>query len=348
MSKFHTLKVDFIERLTPEAVRIEFQIPESSKADFHFKAGQYLTIKHAFNGQEIRRDYSICCSPTSGKIQVGIKEVKDGVFSVFANNELKIGSSLEVMQPQGRFVYTSNPNNKKNYVAITAGSGITPILSIISSILEVETESNFILLYGNRNKEQTMFLSDIQNLQQKYPERFHLEMVYSQEHVEGARFGRIDRSLINFFLKNKYKVYPMDCYFLCGPGDLIESTKEVLIENGVDNTNILFELFTSSQDSKTIMTEGKTNITVILDDEETEFTMDQSSVILDASLDEGIDAPYSCRGGICSTCLAKIVEGEAVMRKNQILTDKEVAEGYVLTCQAQPVSPTIKVSYDDV
>lgn len=348
MSRFHTLKVDSIERLTPEAVRIGFQIPDSLRDDFQFKAGQYLTIKHQNNGEEIRRDYSICSSPTSGKIQVGVKEVKNGAFSTFANTKLKVGNSLEVMEPQGRFTYTSDASRKANYVAVAAGSGITPVLSIITNALETESQSNFLLIYGNRDEAQTMFLPDVHDLQEKYPGRLHLEMVYSQEQVENARFGRIDRSIINFFLKNKYKEYTVDTYFLCGPGDLIEQSKEILIDNGVDDSNIRFELFTSSQEEETIMTDGTTKIKVLLDDEETEFVMSQENLILDSVLDEDIDAPYSCRGGICSTCLARVTEGKAKMRKNQILTDDEVAKGYVLTCQAQPITPTITVDYDDI
>lgn len=349
MSRFHTLKVGHIERLTPEAVQIEFQIPDSLAEEFHFEAGQYLTIKHLFNGEEIRRDYSICSSPNhTNRIQVGVKEVKNGAFSTFANNELQAGSTLEVMQPQGRFTFTGQADRQANYAAIAAGSGITPVLSIITNALETETKSSFLLIYGNRNEEQTMFLPQIQALQQKYPDRFHLEMVYSQQKVEDARFGRIDRSIINFFLKNKYKEYTVDTYFLCGPGDLIEQTKDILIEGGAAKSNIRFELFTSSQEAETIMTEGSTKITVTLDGQDTEFIMNQENLVLDSVLEEGLDAPYSCRGGICSTCMALVTEGKAKMRKNQILTDEEVAEGYILTCQSQPITPTLKVDYDDV
>lgn len=348
MPRFHTLKVNLIERLTPEAVCIEFEVPESLKDAFKFDAGQYLTIKHPNNGEEIRRDYSICSSPSSGKIQVGVKEVKGGRFSVFANKELKAGDSLEVMEPQGRFVFTSDANRKANYVAIAAGSGITPVLSIIADALENETQSTFLLIYGNRTEEQTMFLSQIRALQAKYPERFQLELVYSQQHVDDTKFGRIDRSIINFFMKNKYKDLTVDTYFLCGPGDLIEQAKNVLIDNGVDEENIRFELFTSSQKEEVIVTDGMTKITVILDDEETSFDMDQENLVLDSVLDQGLDAPYSCRGGICSTCMAHVKEGKAKMRKNQILTDDEVEQGYILTCQAQPTTPTIVIDYDDI
>src|SRR5690625_4180998 len=349
MSKFHTLKVERVERLTPEAVQIEFEVPDSLKNEFHFQAGQYLTIRHSFNGEEVRRDYSICSSPTNNNsIQVGVKEVEKGVFSTFANNELQSGDTLDVMTPQGRFTFTSDPNRQANYVAIAAGSGITPVLSILTNALEAESKSNFLLIYGNRTEEETMFLPQIRNLQKKYPDRFHLEMVYSQQKVEGARFGRIDRSIINFFLKNKYKEFAVDTYFLCGPGDLIEQSKDILIEGGAEESDIRFELFTSSQRATTIKTEGTHKVMYTLDGEETEFVMDQENVVLDAALDEDLDAPHSCRGGICSTCLALITEGKAEMRKNQILTDSEVEEGYVLTCQAQPITPTLKVDYDDV
>lgn len=349
MSRFHTLKVERIDRLTPESVQIEFEIPNSLKDEFHFVAGQYLTIKHMFNGEEVRRDYSICSSPTRNKtIQVGVKEVPNGVFSTFVNKELRAGDSLDVMSPRGRFTFTGEASRQSNYVAIAAGSGITPILSIITNALETENKSNFLLIYGNRTEKSAMFLPQIQDLQTKYPGRFHVEMLYSQQKIEHARFGRVDRSIINYFLKNKYKEYTVDTYFLCGPGDLIEQTKEILIEGGASESAIRFELFTSSQEAKTIMAEGTTKITVTLDGEDTEFVMSQEDLVLDAALDQGLDAPYSCRGGICSTCMALVTEGEAKMRKNQILTDSEVASGYILTCQAQPITPTLKVDYDDV
>lgn len=348
MPRFHSLKVALIERLTPEAVSIEFQIPDALKEDFQFTSGQYLTIKHLFNGEEIRRDYSICSSPSSHRLRVGVKEVQGGNFSVFANQQLQVGNSLQVMEPQGRFTFTSDTNRKANYVAIAAGSGITPILSIITNALEEEPESKFLLIYGNRTKEQSMFLANLLELEEKYPERFYLEMVFSQEQVEDYRFGRIDRSIINFFLKNKYKEFSGNTYFLCGPGDLIEQTKTVLIDNGVEKSNIRFELFTSSQKEETIQTDGMTKITVILDDEETVFDMSQENLILDAALDQGLDSPYSCRGGICSTCMALVKEGKTKMRKNQILTDDEIENGYILTCQAQPITPTIVVDYDDI
>jgi len=348
MSRFHKLKVKSVERLTPEAVAIEFNIPEDLKQKFHFKAGQYLTIKHEHEGEEIRRDYSICTSPNHPTIKVGVKEVKNGKFSRFANQHIEVDTELEVMEPQGRFTFTHNVNRDSTYVAIAAGSGITPIFSIINLALEEELNSKFLLIYGNRSLKQTMFLDQIDSLKKKYPNRFFVEMVYSQEHVEEAKFGRIDRSIINFFLKNRYKEWSIEHYFLCGPGDLIEQVKTVLIDNEVDESKIKFELFTSSQVEKDIQTDGMTQITVILDDEETSFEMDQENLILDVALDEGLDAPYSCRGGICSTCMALIKEGEAKMRKNQILTDDEVANGYILTCQAQPITPRVVVDYDDV
>lgn len=349
MSRFHSLKVENIKRLSPSSVQISFEIPAELKDNFKFKAGQYLSFKHELSGHELRRDYSICSSPAEDKLQIGVKQVEDGFFSVFANQELKEGDVLQVMEPHGRFIYDNITDVNTNKVAIAAGSGITPVLSIIKHSLTNEKDSKFLLIYGNRTQEETMFLEDIKALEAAYPERLSVEFVFSQEQVGDYRFGRIDRSIINFFLKNKYKETKHDLFFICGPGDLIEQTKETLLANEISENKIRYELFSStSAEAEVIVGDGTTEITVVLDDEETTFTMSQDNLILDAALDEDLDAPYSCRGGICSTCMAIVTEGEAKMRKNDILTDGEVAKGYILTCQAQPITPTITVNYDDI
>ncbi len=348
MQDFHSLTIKEIIRETPEAVSLSFEIPEKLKEKFNFKAGQYVTIKTSIDGEEIRRSYSLCSAPQSGEFKVTVKEVKDGRFSVLANNKLKAGDILEVHPPEGRF--TLEPGDQpKNYAAFVAGSGITPVLSIIKTVLTEETKSRFVLTYGNRTPENTIFFKELLELQAKYPDRLFIEFVYSRSREEGSHFGRIETSTVNFVVKNKFKTHPFDAFYLCGPEEMISQVTEVLIKNGVEKEKINFELFTT-EDTGAIETEteGQTELTVMVDDEETTFSMDSKETVLDAALKNDLDVPYSCQGGICSSCIARIIEGKAEMRKNQILTDEEVTEGLVLTCQAQPLTPKLKVDYDDV
>lgn len=348
MQDFHNLQIKEVIRETPEAVSISFEIPENLKEEFNFKAGQYVTIKTTIADEEIRRSYSLCSAPKSGEFKVTVKEVKDGRFSVFANNKLKAGDTLEVHPPEGRFILEPG-DQPKNYAAFVAGSGITPVLSIIKTVLNEEPRSRFVLTYGNRTPDNTIFFKELLELQAKYPDRLFIEFVYSRSREEDSHFGRIETSTVNFVVKNKFKDHPFDAYYLCGPEEMITHVTEVLIENGVEKEQINFELFTT-EDTGAIETEaeGQTELTVMVDDEETTFSMDTKETVLDAALENDLDVPYSCQGGICSSCIARIVEGKAEMRKNQILTDEEVAEGLVLTCQAQPLTPKLKVDYDDV
>ncbi len=350
MSQFHTLHIAKITRITDASVTITFSVPEDLKTDYHFSAGQYITLKTEIDGKEVRRAYSLCSAPQEG-LTVAVKEVKDGVFSTYANRTLKEGDTLEVHTPEGRFKIEESAFAKaKNYAAFAAGSGITPILSMIKATLAQSTESKFVLVYGNRTPEEAMFLDDLLELRKTYKDRFSIEFIYSQSRVDGAHFGRIMKSTVNFVVKNKYASHEFDAYFLCGPEPMIKEVTKVLTENGSPEDKIHFELFTASSDTETVAVdlEGKTSIKVLCDDEEFEFTMAQDENILDAALDQDIDAPHSCQGGICSSCIARITEGTAVMAQNQILTDAEVAEGLVLTCQAHPTSAKVVVDYDDV
>ena len=223
------------------------------------------------------------------------------------------------------------------------------ILSIIKTVLAEEPKSRFVLTYGNKSPEETIFFKELLELQAKFPDRLFIEFVYSRTREDNSHFGRIETSTVNFVVKNKFKEHDFDRYFLCGPEAMIDEVKEVLTENGVADDKILFELFSTTEEGAVeVSGDGNSKIKIIVDDEEFDFEMPQSQVILDAALDRDIDAPHSCQGGICSSCIARIKEGTAVMRKNQILTDSEVAEGLVLTCQAQPTSPTIVVDYDEV
>lgn len=346
MGEFHALTVSDIKRETPNSVSISFDVPENLKSNFDFKAGQYITIKYFLDGKEVRRAYSISSSPQSGELRVGIKKVEFGIFSPFANEKLKVGDILEVMPPTGKFLLEPN---LRHYAAFAAGSGITPILSLAKSTLEELPQSTFLLIYGNKSMEETMFYDEIMALRKKYPERFSVEFVFSRKEHDNARFGRIDRSIVNYFIKNKYDDISHESFYLCGPEEMIDEVSATLKQHGINAKQIHHELFSTAE--KGLLLEkhdGNSKITIVLDDEEVDFEMPQTKSILEAALDEGLDAPYSCQGGICSTCIARIKEGKAEMRKNQILTDSEIADGLILTCQAHPTTPTIVVDYDDI
>ena len=352
MAQFHTLKIKSIEKVTEHAVAISFEIPEPLKANFAFNAGQYITLKTTINGEDIRRDYSICASKNSGDLTVAVKSVDGGTFSVYANTELKVGDTIEVAEPNGRFVFEPNEAKTRTVAAFAAGSGITPILGIAKTLLEEEPFSNFILVYGNKSSKDTMFFTDLVEMQAKYGNRFHVHFIYSQSREEGALLGRIEKSTVNLMVKNKYQGVNIESFYLCGPEAMIHTVKDTLVENGIKEKAIFFELFTApvvaENENSVEDLSGNTKIKVLVDDEEFEFEMSKEQSILEATLKQDIDAPYSCQGGICSSCIARLTEGEAKMRQNNILTDNEVAEGLVLTCQAHPTSATIVVDYDDV
>ncbi|MBC3758472.1 ferredoxin--NADP reductase [Hyunsoonleella sp. SJ7] len=352
MSGFHKLSVKSIKRETDKSVSISFNVPENLKETFQFEAGQYITLKSEINGNEVRRDYSLCVSPKSGDLKVAVKEVKDGTFSAYANNELKVGDTLEVAPPKGRFTFEPNDKKTKNIAAFAAGSGITPVLSIIKCALEEEVHSKVILVYGNKSTKDTMFLDELLELQHTHKDRFSIQFVFSQSDEENSIFGRIEKSTVNYVMKNKHKHVEVDAFYLCGPEAMIRVVKDVLTGHGIDEDRIHFELFkaakTSEIEGDRTAAVGNTKITVVVDDEETTFEMSQKQTILEAALDEDLDAPYSCQGGICSSCMARVTEGEAKMRQNNILTENEVAEGLILTCQAHPTTQTIVVDYDDV
>lgn len=348
MSQFYALKIKEVIRETPEAVSLSFEIPENLQETFSYKAGQYITIKTSIEGEEIRRAYSLCSAPGSGEFKVTVKEVEGGKFSGVANNKLKAGDTLEVHPPEGKFIFEPGKGDR-TYAAFAAGSGITPVLSILKTVLVEEPESNFILVYGNKTVENTIFFKELLELQTKYPERLFIEFVYSRSREENAHFGRIETSTVNYVVKNKFKDSSIERFFLCGPEEMINTVKSLLQQNGVAAENILFELFTT-EDTGPVETNmhGGVQLTIIVDDEESTFTMDSDETVLDAALDNDLDVPYSCQGGICSSCVARIEEGKATMRKNQVLTDSEIEEGLILTCQAQATTPTLKINYDDV
>ena len=349
MSDFHKLVISEVKKETLNSVSITLEIPENLQAAFAFKAGQYITFKHSFDGNEIRRAYSLCSSPSSGKLRVGIKQVTDGTFSVYANTKLKVSDSLEVMTPEGAFVFEPENGTSNAYGAFVAGSGITPVLSIIKDVLEREPNSSFVLVYGNQTQAECMFYSELEGLKTEYGERLHIEYIYSRSKEHNALQGRIDKSVVNYLLKNKYGETSFSSFYLCGPEAMINEVANTLKGRGVAKENIFFELFTSSDDGELAEShDGNTTVTVTLDDETDTFVMSQKKNVLEAALEHGLDAPFSCQGGICSTCIARVIEGKVEMRKNQILTDSELQEGLILTCQSHPTTSKVTIDYDDV
>lgn len=346
MSQFHKLTIKEITKETANAVSITFDVPENLKAAFKFKAGQYITIKKELDGKEVRRAYSICSDPTTGILKVAVKAVEGGTFSVYATKSLHAGDILEVSKPEGRFVL--EPQSGKHYLAIAAGSGITPIMSMLKASLH--DDSTFTLIYGNKSADDTIFKERLDVLKKMYSTRLNVHYIFSREEADGELFGRCDAGNVNYYLKNNYKDISFDQAFLCGPERMIRDLTEVLKSNNIKEENIHYELFSVpvTTDENNDLPEGNSEITIMLDDEETTFVMSQKKTILGAALNEDLDAPYSCQGGICSSCLGRVTEGSAAMEKNEILTDDEIEEGLILTCQAHPTTPKIKIDFDDV
>lgn len=348
MSQFYKLAIKNIIKETSDAVSILFDVPANLQQDFSFIAGQYITLKATINGEEVRRAYSLCSSPKSNEVKIAVKAIENGKFSVYATTQLKTGDVLEVSKPEGKFIINPEPN--KNYIGFSAGSGITPVLSIIKSVLETEPSATFTLVYGNKSVADTIFYSELNELKNTYPEKFNLHYVFSREAQENTLFGRIDKGNTNYFVKNIYKETNFNKAFLCGPEEMVTIVSETLIENNFLKENIHYELFTASENSENTskIKDGNTAITVLLDDDEVSFSMEQTQTILAAALNNKLDPPYSCQGGVCSSCIAKVTKGKAIMTKNDILTDDELEDGLILTCQAHPTTSTIKVDFDDV
>jgi len=333
MNKFYSLNITEINTLTSDSVEIKFEIPSDISEKFKFKAGQYITIKHNINGEEIRRSYSLCSDPNTNEIAVGVKRVEGGKMSTFLTKEIKIGDILEVMPPTGNFILEEG-----DVVAICAGSGITPILSMMKS-----SNSSFTLIYGNKTEASTMFYSEIKELNNNN------HFLFSRENVIGSINGRITSDT----LKNINGILDADAYYICGPGKMIDSVSDFLKENEVKG-KINFEKFNSPKKSKIENSNSEdseiiSNITVIMDGEEFDYTLSsKGDTILDSAMNEGADVPFSCKGAVCCTCKAKVVEGKAIMDKNYSLSDEEVEDGFILTCQAHPITENIIVDFDEM
>ena len=340
----HSLVVSNIKQETVDSVVVSFKIEKESKSLYTFKAGQYLTLCSKIKGKEIKRSYSICSDPQSGKLQVGVKAIKNGVYSNYINDALRVGDTIEVSFPEGRFVLDKSP---ANYLAFAAGSGITPIISIASDELRKNSNSIFVLGYGNKTIGSTMFKDSINTLKNEFQDRFFVYNIYSQENSPDSFFGRIDSGFINTVLKQHSSI-DFEKVLLCGPEKMIQSAAELLKSESFNENQILYELFYSEASKKTAVPSKSSKATIIYDDETLSLEVPENMTILDAALQKNIDVPYSCQGGVCSSCIAKVSSGSASMIQNNILTDSEIEEGLVLTCQAVPKTQEITVDFDDV
>lgn len=344
---FQNIQIQQVTRVTPQAVEIIFEIPQELRDNFTYTSGQYLTLQSTINEKPVRRAYSLSSAPHENQWSVVVKAVEDGVFSNHAMT-FKAGDTLEVAGPEGLFIHERANGN--NYLLVAAGSGITPIISILKDILTQEPDSTVSLIYGNQSQAQTIYFETLNDLKDEYAERFNLQYCFSREERDACLFGRINKGNLNYFLKQKCDGIAFAKAYLCGPQEMIETVKENLIDKEVlAEDAIKFELFTTASAEIEITEDSNlTELTVILDDEEHHMTMKRNEIMLDVMLKNDIDAPYSCQGGICSSCICLIEEGSAQMAKNAILTDKEVEEGLSLACQAYPKSAKVVVNFDEV
>ena len=353
---FHPIPVKEVRKETADCVSVLFGIPEELRRDFAFTQGQSLTMRAFINGEEVRRTYSICSSPLEKEWRVAIKKVDGGLFSGFANDQLKTGDVIEVMQPVGKFYTPLDPSNKKHYVAFAAGSGITPVLSLIKTTLATEPQSSFTLVYGNRTRSSIIFFEELEALKNRYMDRFSLVHVLSREKTEApVSFGRISDEKLRA-LSAIIDYANSDEFFLCGPEEMIFTVKNFLETEGINRKKIHFELFTSpGQPRSTVRTKETrddkgpaSRITVKLDGRSFEFDLPLCSdvSILDAALKDGADLPYACKGGMCCTCKAKLIEGEVMMDVHWGLEEEEIEQGYVLTCQSHPKTGRVTVDFD--
>ncbi len=356
MAHFHKLKVKDIKRETPDAVSIAFDIPTEVANEFTYTQGQYVTIKQTINGEEVRRSYSACSSPvTDNELRIAVKRVDGGKMSTYLNNGITVGQELEVMKPMGNFfTELRNDGTPEHHVAFAAGSGITPILSLLKTMLAKNESNTFTLIYGNRDAEHTIFKAELDALEASTNGRLKVYHIHSRAAMADEFFaGRISPEKCTKLLASHPEFDKADAYFLCGPFDMIMSTKDTLIDHGVAKEKIHFELFTTPEDdaveAPSAEPQGRveSQVTIVLDGDEMEITVSPDENILDAVLDAGMDAPYACTGGSCCTCRAKIMEGSAEMDVNYALTDEEVEQGYILTCQSHPTSSKMIVDFDE-
>ena len=355
MSKFYALPVSQVSSETRDTIAVTFAVPPEWKESFRFQPGQHVTLRAHVGADDVRRSYSICSAVQDGTLRVAIKKTPGGVFSTWAHDSLKAGATLDVMPPMGHFNVPLSKANRKHYLAFAAGSGITPILSIIKSTLFAEPHSRFTLFYGNRASSTVIFKDELTDLKDTYLERLNIAYVMSREQQDIDMFnGRISREKCAQFLQHWITLGDIDVAFICGPEQMMHGVSEALQEGGMAKQNIKVELFAASIPKHEHIARPtdraapqETEVTVILDGNHTTFTMarDQES-ILDAGLRQGIDMRYSCKGGVCSTCRCKVLDGKVDMDVNYALEDYEIARGFVLSCQSYPATDHVTVDFD--
>jgi ring-1,2-phenylacetyl-CoA epoxidase subunit PaaE len=353
---FHRLAVAAVERITEDAVAVTFAVPEELRSEYTYQPGQHLTVRCELAGDDVRRNYSICSPATSGTLRIGVKRLPGGAFSTYAFEQLRPGDTLDVMTPSGRFTVPLAPEQAKHYCAIAAGSGITPVLSIVGTALAVEPRSRVTLIYGNRTTRSVMFLDELADLKDRYLDRLQLLHILSRERQEAELLnGRIDDAKLKVLLDTVVPPEDVDEWFLCGPAEMIDTARNALVERGVDAGRIHRELFHvgSAAPAPRAAVEtaagaaAQADVSILLDGRTSSFALAPSAEpILDAALLVRPDAPYACKNGMCGTCRAKVVEGTVVMDHNYALEQDELAAGFVLACQAHPTSERVTLDFD--
>lgn len=351
VSAAHTIKVKSIKRETPDSVCVEFEIPETLQANYAYEAGQYLTLQAKIQGEEVRRSYSLCSAPHEKKWCIAVKEVPGGVFSHYVNHQLKVGDTLDIFPAEGRFVKPASDPAAKFYLFIAAGSGITPIISIIKTILHTEPESQCMLIYGNQSTEQTLFLEELFGLKNQFVQRLQLHFLLSREEMEEELFsGRIDIQKLQQFEGKLFSVSECSDIFICGPEDMIADLRTYFLEKGVPQKKIHLELFgiNVKRERKNISARpGFAKVTMTADGKTMEFSLAyEGQSILDEALKYTKSLPFACKGGVCCTCKAKLLKGEVDMEVNYGLEPEEIENGYILTCQSHPKTEEIVIDFD--
>ena len=344
MNRFYELTISKITQLTTSSVMITFEVPELFKKVFHFEAGEYLTLQKTIGGEKVRRAYSICSGVNEGELSVAVKRVPNGVFSTYATTQLKAGDVLEVMPPKGSFVFFYDIFGNRDIMLFSAGSDVTPMMSIAKTALS-KTNIKVVFVYGNKSKEEALFFDEIEALRIQYPERFFVHYAFSQQPWGDHYTGRINDRIVNEIFA-KYKDLNWGRYYACGPTELVKNLREILLLRGIDKDRIFTELFEASPaeiDYSTL--QGNVAITLELNGQTHSFESARNQTLLSSALLRGYDAPYSCLNGVCSSCIGRVEEGEAKMAKNETLSEEEVSQGYILTCQAYAMTDTIKVRF---
>ncbi len=353
---FHPLTIKEVRQETADCVSLLFDVPEALQSTYRFLPGQNLTLKTTLNGAEIRRSYSICSAPQERELRVAIKKVESGVFSGYANEQLKAGDTLEVMPPAGKFNSPLSASQTKRYLMIAAGSGITPILSLIKSILYTEPNSTITLVYGNRSRSSIIFFEELEQLKNKYMQRLNILHILSREKTDSPlQLGRIDNEKL-MVLDRLNGFENMDECFICGPEEMTLNSKAFLEKRGLAAKKIHLELFTSSKtmarskksQPDSAQQKRSSQVTIKLDGREVniDIPLHEEVTILDAALAQGADLPFACKGGMCCTCKAKLVSGEVMMEVHWGLEEEEVEQGYILTCQSYPKTEKLIVDFD--